>query len=120
MIKHLLKITGIFGFVLLSVGSGTTMSNVMQACDRGQSYQYYATCIRQTYDAKGNQPNDGTVRAFYAGLDAIREANARGAITDIQAKSATYDLWRRTIDASNQANSPTVCQRGYGGTLICY
>ncbi len=120
MFKHLYKLLGIAGFALIAIGSGTTMSDVMRECDQGQSYQSYANCIRRTYDARGNKPNDGTVRAFYAGMDAIREANYRGAISDIQAKSATYDLWRRTIDASNRANAPTVCQRTYGGGVVCY
>jgi hypothetical protein len=119
MIKHLLKITGIFGFVLLSVGSGTTMSDVLRLCDQHQSYQVYATCIRRTYDAHGNKPNAGAVRAFYAGMEAIREANGKGAMSDIQAKSATYEVWSRTIDASNRANAPTVC-RNYNGTLVCF
>ena len=119
MFRHLYKLFGIAGFALIAIGSGTTMSDVMRACDRGLSYQSYATCIRQTYDAHGNKPNAGAVRAFYAGMDARREANGRGAMSDIQAKSATYEVWSRTIDASNRANAPTVC-RNYNGTLVCF
>lgn len=132
MFKHLYKISGLVGFALLAIGSGTTapagmfMSDVMRLCDQGQSYQSYTVCIRQTYDAKGNGRNLGSVHAFYAGMDAIREANGKGAMTDIQAKAATYDVWLRTIDASNRANAasaranaPTVC-RNYNGTMICF
>jgi len=77
------------------------MKDVMRECDRGQQFDAYAYCIKSTYNAKGNTPNNTAVRAFYANLDMIAEAYRTRRISDAQAKSLAWDSYLKTIQASN-------------------
>lgn len=77
------------------------MSEVVGGCDQGQSYSDIVDCIKNTYARDGNTPNAASVKAFYAMLDEIKEANARGQITDAQAKGAAYRAFLNTVQAEN-------------------
>jgi len=104
--------------VLVLSGCGAQMSQVMRDCDKGQNFSAYSYCLKDTYSRQGRTPNATIVRAFYANLDAIDEQYRSGRMTDAQAKSAAYDSFLNTIQASNDRNRSTVCQK-INGILIC-
>ena len=45
------------------------MRVVLNECDRGQSFDLFVICIKNTYQAQGTTPNSPVVRAFYSNLD---------------------------------------------------
>jgi hypothetical protein len=107
-------------FFLLLVGcSNMPMERVMRECDTGQSFNAYASCIKQKYDAEGNHPKAASVRAFYAILAEIKEANSLGNMTDAQAKSALYKALLATIEADNKSEGRNTVCRVIGNTIIC-
>ncbi len=95
---------------------GYLMSDVMRMCDDGRSFPSYAACIRHTYDSKGNSPNAGSVRAFYALLDEIAEGYNQGRQSPAQAKANVYRAWQGTIDADNSRGQ--ICTV-VGNMVVC-
>lgn len=89
------------GCILTLSGCGTTMESVMAKCDTNSKYDTYAACVKTTYMSEGVSPSDHSVRAFFAHIDAITEAYKSEKITDVQAKSQTYDAYSKTIQMSN-------------------
>ena len=109
--------------ILIALGgcvSGTTMSKVMNQCDDSRQFDIYASCIRNTYDKQGRYPNDAVVRAFYANLNEITEGYKSGKLSDAQAKSAAYNAYLKTVDASNKSIArPAYCISMGGGDMLC-
>jgi len=95
------KLMSILLFTLLLASCGTMMKDVMVSCDREQDFDNFTYCIKSRYNKEGRNPNNSTVRAFYANLDAITEAYRAKKITDAQAKSYAYDAFNKTIQAGN-------------------
>lgn len=87
--------------LLTLTGCGTTMEAVMAKCDVTAKYNTYSTCVKKTYAAEGASPEDHSVRAFFAHIDAIAEAYQAEKITDAQAKAQTFDAYSKTIQVSN-------------------
>ncbi len=121
MANSVLKVLTI-GLVLNALGgcvSGMTMSKVMSQCDDSQKFNTYASCIRTTYDKQGRYPNDAVVRAFYANLNEISEGYKAGKLTDAQAKSAAYNAYLNTVEASNRGSKPKYCVGMGNGDSVC-
>ena len=105
MIKHIKKIVILSIIFIISGCGGMPMKKVMRECDRGQIFSQYSSCIKNTYDRKGNSPNSSSVRAFYANLAAITEGYNKKELTDAQAKSEAYNAFLRTVQASNDRSA---------------
>jgi len=106
---------------LASCATRTQMATVMQQCDVGNNtnnFSFYSSCIKQTYAARGTQPNASEVRALYSYLDQIDESYRAKQMTNIQARAAAHTAYSNTVGASNNRNRATFC-RVYAGTLIC-
>ena len=100
--------------------TGIPMSRAMTQCDTGQKFSDYASCIRTTYTKQGRYPNDAVIKAFYANLDEIDESYRGGKLTDAQAKSAAYNAYLNTVEASNrQVSRPRYCVGVGGGDVVC-
>lgn len=105
------SLLGIFAIGLLTLaGCGTTMEAVMAKCDTNANYDSYSTCVKRTYITEGVSPDDHSVRAFFAHIDAITEAYRAGKITDAQAKSQTFDAYSKTIQESNDRVAKSIRQ----------
>ena len=74
----------------------------MAKCDLTARYDTYSACVKKTYMTEGVSPDDHSVRAFFAHLDAIAEAYRAEKITDAQAKAQTFDAYSKTIEVSNE------------------
>lgn len=114
---------GVIAFVcsiLMACVSGIPMSRAMSQCDSVQKFSDYASCIRSTYDKQGRYPNDAVIKAFYANLDEINEAFKNGKLTEAQARSAAYNAYLKTVDASNkQIKRAPYCVGLGNGDSVC-
>lgn len=111
-----------FAAALLLAGCATVpdmpMSTVMRRCEHLTNFTDYSRCIRVTYDNEGNDPSGPSVRAFYALMAEIEEANQKGVMSNIQAKAAAHRAFMNTVDADNNRNRGTFCTV-IGNILVC-
>ena len=87
------------------------MIDVMGRCDQGQKFQNIVDCIKETYQKEGNEPNAGNIKAFYANLDEISDANLSGQLTDAQAKSAAFRAFLSIVQSENDRRNGIVRQQ---------
>jgi hypothetical protein len=105
----------------MTLTGGVRMEMVMQDCGSVAVFNQYAGCIKSTYNEKGNYPNSGDTRNFYAQMDEIVEMFNRKILSESQARARLYRAWDVTINQSNkleqarQAASQAASQpRSYG------
>ena len=118
--------------VNMALTGGVRMEMFMRECEYNPVFTQYARCIKSTYNEKGNYPNSGDTRNFYAQMDEIVEMYNRKMITESQARARLYRAWDVTINQANKleearqaATQPyygpetTTCS-GTGSTRTCH
>lgn len=87
-----------------------SMSKVIDLCNTPTTpIPQVSSCIRETYNTKGNTPNANSVKAFYSELAVIDEDYKAKNITDAQARAGIYRAYANTVEKSNRANKGTTC-----------
>ena len=108
--------------VNMALTGGVRMEMVMRECESKPIFTQYAQCIKTAYTEKGNYPNAGNIRNFYAQMDEISEMYNRKSLTEAQARARLYRVWDVTINQVNQLEEARqlVAQPNYGpATTTC-
>ena len=117
--------------VNMALTGGVRMDMVMRECEPNQVFTQYTRCIKYTYTEKGNYPNAGDIRNFYAQMDEIVEMYNRKMVTESQARARLYRVWDVTINQANKLEEArqaaiqpyhgptTITCRGTGSVRTC-
>ena len=88
--------------VNMALTGGVKMNAVMQECAPSPIFIQYTRCIKTTYNAKGNYPDAGEIRNFYAQMDELDEMYRNKMLTEAQARAKLYRAWYNTINYANK------------------
>jgi hypothetical protein len=112
--------------VNMALTGGVRMEMVMRECEPRPIFTQYAQCIKTTYTEKGNYPNAGNIRNFYAQMDEISEMYSRRSLTEAQARAQLYRVWDVTINQVNKLDEaiqatrrPAVQPYQFPQTITC-